>query len=199
MNNQGKGRLSLEQMEELVPSSFRDMYPGDSRLVTEDGEPVSQALVEFSYTREGRGLVGVEFPNPIPVEAPIPQQPHEPIWEMIKRMVLDHARKEKEGTDQEEYDTEEEANDFDTEEGDFDPASPWEEHHEPTDPWPMSSAARQLEQAIAEKRNQGRISVLQEELEALQNGKEWPPQPVESGPASTPPAGPPPASTSPPR
>lgn len=181
----GKGRLTMDQMEELVPSSFREMYPGDSRLVTEDGEPISQALVEWSYTREGRHQVGVEFPNPIPVEAPLQGQPHEPIWEMIKRMVLDHARREKEGTEEEEFETEEEANDFDTGD-DYDPQSPWEEHHEPQDPWPMSSAARQLEQAIAEKRNAGRIAVLQEELEALQQGKEWPPAPPPA-PAASPP------------
>lgn len=186
MLNEGKGRLTLDQMEELVPTSFRDLYPGDSRLTTEDGEPVSAALVEFSYTREGRAAIGVEFPNPTPIEVPLQGPPHEPIWEMIKRMVLDHARREKEGETEEQYETEEEANDFDTDDGDFDPASPWEEVHEPIDPWPMSSAARQLEQAIAEKRNQGRIAVLKEELEAISNGKEWPPAPP---PPPQPPAG----------
>lgn len=170
------GRLTIEEMEELVPPSFRELYDGDSRLVTEDGTPVSQALVEFSYTRDGRGLIGVEFPNPVPMEAPLGQVPHEPIWEMIRRMVLEHTRKEAAGEDEEEFETEEEANDFEVGD-DFDPASPWEEVHEPTDPWPMSTAARQLEQAILEKRNQGRISVLKEELEALTQGKEWPPAP----------------------
>lgn len=171
-----EGRKTHEEMENLVPEDFRKMYPGDSRLVTEDGQPVSQALIEYSYTREGRRYLGVEFLNPIPVEAPIPQAPYEDIWETLKRMVVDHMHRAKQEEGEEEFDTEEEANDFETEDGDFDPASPWEEHHEPTDPWPMSSAARQLEQAIAEKRNAGRIAILKDELDALQNGKEWPPK-----------------------
>lgn len=180
-----EGRKTLAEMEELVPTSFRDAYPGDSRVTTEDGEPVSAALVEYSYTRDGRRAIGVEFPNPVPVEAPLGSEPHEPIWETIKRMVLDGARRAKEESEEEEYETEEEANDFDVGD-DFDPASPWEEHHEPTDPWPMSSAARQLEQAIHEKRSQGRIAILKEELEALQQGKEWPPAAPPTPPAEPP-------------
>lgn len=187
------GKLSLDEMEELVPDSFRQQYPGDSRLNTEDGQPISQALLEFSYTREGRHLIGTEFPNPIPVEAPITQAPYEDIWVTIRRMVLDQAQRQA-STDQDEMESEEEANDFDVDD-DFDPASPWEEVHEPTDPWPMSSAARQLEQAINEKRNQGRISVLQEELDALQKGQPWPPvDPKAGGAGGAPPAeGAPPA------
>lgn len=141
------------------------------------GEVVSESEVEYAYTREGRKEIGLEFPNPIPMEAPLGQQPYEDIWVTIRRMVLDHARIQAEAG-QEEMETEDEANDFDVGD-DFDPSSPWEEHHEPVDPWPMSSAARQLEQAIAEKRNQGRISVLKEELEALSNGRPWPPEPSE--------------------
>lgn len=177
-----EGKKTLEQMEELVPASFRELYPGDSRIVTEDGEPVSQALLEYSYTRDGRREIGVEFPNPIPVEAPISQQPYEDIWVTIRRMVLDHAAREASSGD-DEMETEEEANDFDVGD-DFDPASPWEEVHEPTDPWPMSAAARQLEQAIHEKRAQGRIAILKEELEALEQGKEWPPAPPPPPPPS---------------
>lgn len=186
MDREGEERIA-QKFEELC-AAFAD--GADSRSVTADGVVVPAGLVEYAYTREGRKEVGKEFPNPVPMEAPIGQVPHEPIWEMIKRMVLEHARKEAGG--EEEMETEAEADDFQVGD-DYDPSSPWEEHHEPTDPWPMSSAARQLEQAIAEKRNQGRIAVLQEELEALQQGKEWPPKPVESGPASPPPAGPPPA------
>lgn len=187
------GKKSLEQMEELVPSSFREQYPGDSRLTTEDGEPISQALLEYSYTREGRHLIGTEFPNPVPVEAPISQAPYEDIWVTIRRMVLDQAQKQASASADDEMESEEEANDFDVDD-DFDPASPWEEVHEPTDPWPMSSAARQLEQAINEKRSQGRIAVLQEELDALQKGQPWPPEPKAGGAGGTPPAeGAPPA------
>lgn len=175
-------RKTLAEMEELVPSSFRDLYPGDSRLVTEDGEPVSAALVEYSYTREGRHLIGVEFPNPVPVEAPFAQEPYEDIWVTIQRMVLDRARQEKEANEKEEFETEEEANDFDVGD-DFDPASPWEEVHEPTDPWPMSSAARQLEQSIMEERNKGRITLLQDELQALKEGRPWPPEQPATPPA----------------
>lgn len=123
--------LSIEQMEELVPASFRELYPGDSKLQTEDGQPVSQALVEFSYTREGRKEIGVEFPNPVPVEAPLGAQPYEDIWVTIRRMVLDQAAREAASPD-DEMETEEEANDFDVGD-DFDPASPWEEVHEPTE------------------------------------------------------------------
>lgn len=145
-------------------------------IVNADGEVISPETVEYSYTRDGRKEIGKEYPNPIPMEAPIGHTPHEPIWEMIRRMVLEHARGQAQGETGDEMETEEEADDFDVGD-DFDPSSPWEEHHEPTDPWPMSTAARQLEQAIAEKRNQGRIAILKEELEALQNGKEWPPAP----------------------
>lgn len=185
------GKLSIDEMEELVPSAWRDLYPGDSKLVTEDGQPISQALVEFSYTRDGRHLIGTEFPNPVPVEAPISQAPYEDIWVTIRRMVLEQAARDAGGP--EEFESEEEANDFEVGD-DFDPSSPWEEVHEPTDPWPMSSAARQLEQAIAEKRNQGRISVLQDELDALQNGKPWPPvDPAAGGGGAQPPSDKPPS------
>jgi len=176
--------FNLDELEEKVPSAFREAHPGDSRLVTADGEPISLALVEYSYTREGRREIGVEFPNPVPVEAPIPQQPYEDIWVTIQRMVLNHARADA-GGGTDEFETEEEANDFDVGD-DFDPASPWEEVHEPTDPWPMSAAARNLEQRIQEERNKGRITILQEELEALQQGKEWPPAPPPSPPAEPP-------------
>lgn len=182
----------LNALEEKVPASFRELYPGDSRLVTGDGEPISQALLEYSYTREGRREIGVEFPNPIPVEAPISQQPYEDVWVTIRRIVLDQAAREASASNEEEMETEEEANDFDVGD-DFDPASPWEEVHEPTDPWPMSSAARQLEQAIHEKRSQGRIAILKEELDALQQGKEWPPKPEPSSPDQPPSPPPPPA------
>lgn len=158
-------------------------------IVTPDGEVISEETVEYSYTRQGRKEIGKEYPNPVPMEAPIGFVPYEPIWETMKRLVLDHARREAIQGNQEEFDTEEEANDFDTGEDDFDPQSPWEEHHEPTDPWPMSTAARQLEQAIAEKRNQGRIAVLKDELEALSNGKPWPPEPDRGGGGAEPPSG----------
>lgn len=158
-------------------------------IVNEDGEVISPETVEYAYTRAGRKEIGKEYPNPIPMEAPLGYTPHEPIWEMIQRMVLEGARREAVASAEEEFETEEEANDFDTGEDDYDPQSPWEEHHEPTDPWPMSSAARQLEQAIAEKRNAGRISVLKEELEALEQGRPWPPAPPSPDPNGPPPPG----------
>lgn len=182
---------NLDELEEKVPSSWRELYPGESKLCTPDGELISQALVEYSYTREGRKVIGVEFPNPIPVEAPIPQTPYEDIWVTIRRMVLDQARVQAQGP--EEFESEEEANDFEVGD-DFDPASPWEEVHEPTDPWPMSSAARQLEQSIMEERNKGRITILQEELDALRTGKPWPPEkPPSEAPQPDQPASPKPA------
>lgn len=153
-------------------------------IVNEDGEVISPETVEYAYTREGRHEIGKEYPNPIPMEAPLGAEPYEDIWVTIRRMVLDQARREAAADKEEEFESEEEANDFEVGD-DFDPSSPWEEYHEATDPWPMSTAARQLEQAIAEKRNQGRIAVLQQELEALQNGKEWPPK--EEPPSSPPP------------
>lgn len=167
--------FDLNALEEKVPASFRELYDGDSRLTTADGEPISQALLEYSYTREGRREIGVEFPNPIPVEAPISQAPYEDIWVTIRRMVLSQAQAEAMSDMNDQMESEEEANDFDVGD-DYDPSSPWEEVHEPSDPWPMSTAARQLEQAINEKRSQGRIAILQEELEALQQGKPWPPE-----------------------
>ena len=154
-------------------------------IVTEDGEIVSPETVEYAYTREGRKEIGKEYPNPVPMEAPIGHVPYEDIWVTMKRLVLDHARRQAEEDRGDEMDSPEEADDFEVGD-DYDPASPWEENFEPTDPWPMSTAARQLEQAIAEKRNQGRIAILKEELDALQNGKEWPAAPVASPPPDKP-------------
>lgn len=148
-------------------------------IVNEDGEIISQETVEYAYTRDGRKEIGKEYPDPRPMELPFGHEPHEPVWEMIRRMVLEHAKQAAEKEEGEEFDTEEEANDFDVGD-DYDPASPWEEHHEPTDPWPMSTAARELEQRIIEHRNKGRIEDLKLELEALQAGKEWPPAPPSS-------------------
>lgn len=144
-------------------------------IVNQDGEIVEPADVEYAYTRDGRRTVGKEYPNPIPMEAPLGTVPYEDIWVTIRKMVLDHARMEKERSDGEEFDTEEEANDFDVGD-DFDPASPWEEHHEPTDPWPQSRAAMELEARIREHRNGGRIDQLRAELSALEEGREWPPK-----------------------
>lgn len=153
-------------------------------IVNEDGEVIDQDTVEFSYTRKGRHELGKEYPDPRPMEAPLGQAPYEDIWVTIKRMVLDHAKMQAEKEGDEEFDSEDEANDFDVGD-DFDPASPWEEHHEPTDPWPMSTAARELEQRIIEHRNKGRIDDLKLELQALQEGKEWPPAPPATPPAPT--------------
>lgn len=143
-------------------------------IINEDGEIIHPQTVEYAYTRDGRKEIGKEYPNPIPMELPLGQQPYEDIWVTIKRMVLEHARVQAQAENDEEMETEEEADDFDVGD-DYDPTSPWEENHEPTDPWPLSTAARQLEQAIAEKRNASRIATLKQELEALQNGQEWPP------------------------
>lgn len=147
----------------------------------ETGEVIAQEKVEESYTREGRRVIGKEFPNPIPMEPPIGYVPYEPIHEQIRRMVLAEAHRQRQEEAGEELDNEEEADDFDVGD-DFDPSTPYEENHEPTDPWPMSRAARELEQAIHERRSQGRIDLLRQELEALQNGQPWPPVKLDDKP-----------------
>lgn len=158
-------------------------------IISEDGEIISPETVEYAYTRDGRKEIGKEYPNPVPLELPLGQQPYEDIWVTMKRMVLDHARQQLAMEQDDDLETEDEANDFEVGD-DFDPASPWEESFEPTDPWPMSTAARELEQRIHEARSTGRIAELKQELEALQNGQPWPPiEPDRGGGGAEPPSG----------
>lgn len=129
----------------------------------ETGEVISAEHVEYAYTRDGRRLVGKEFPNPIPMEPPLGFVDHKPIHELIREMVVRtvSAQAEAEG-----FETAEEADDFDTGDEDADPFSPWEETFEPDLAWPPSKQVAEaeseavaaqaevtrLEQALAEAR-----------------------------------------------
>lgn len=114
-----------------------DLGPGE--VVTRDGQVLDAEEVAYSYTREGRHKIGVEYPNPTPMEPPIGFVPYEPIHEQIRRMVLRELHSQ---AGEEEYDTPEEADDFEIGD-DYDPQSPWEEQFEPTMPWPAPPEARQ--------------------------------------------------------
>lgn len=96
----------------------------------ETGEVVSPEEVAYAYTREGRKVIGKEYPNPTPMEPPIGYIPSRPLHEQIREMVL---REISEAADRADADTEEEANDFDVGD-DFDPTSPYEIGFEPTAP-----------------------------------------------------------------
>lgn len=143
----------------------------------ETGQVLSPEEVEFAYTREGRHKVGKEYPNPEPLAPPIGWVPQKPIHEQIRDMVLREisAAAESEGME-----TAEEADDFEVGD-DYDPSTPYEEYFEPVDPWPASRAVAELESKIAEKRAGSRITALRAELEALENGRPWPPEPPAAG------------------
>lgn len=111
----------------------------------ESGEVLTQEYVDAAYTREGRRVVGKEYPNPVPLMAPIGFREQEPIWEQIRRMVRGAMSEAAAADDME---TEEEANDFDVGDDDFDPFSPWEEQFEPTQPWPARPEVQAAEEAV---------------------------------------------------
>lgn len=146
-------------------------------FVTEDGEVIRPEDIEFAYTREGRRVVGKEFPNPTPIAPPLGFVPTPPVHELIAAMVMRGVQEQMQRERGEDLESPEDADDFDVDD-DFDPSSPYEHDFEPTDPWPASRAVLQLEQAIAERRNQDRIATLRQELEALSNGRPWPPEPA---------------------
>lgn len=146
------------------------------------------ALAEKAATREGRHALGQEFPNPVPVAPPIGFVPTEPVHVLMQRMVLAEVRRQREAELGEEVDSEEDAEDFEVGD-DYDPSTPYEYDFDPRDPWPMSAAARELEARIQEHRNRSRILQLHDELDALQNGRPWPPkEPKEGVQGGTPPA-----------
>lgn len=153
-------------------------------IVNEDGEPYSDEQIEYAYTREGRREFGKELPNPVPMAPPLGWVPSLPIHEQIAAMVMRGVQEQLQRERGEELETAEEADDFEVGD-DYDPSSPYEHDFEPTDPWPASRAVEQLTQAINERRNAERISELRSELEALSNGRPWPP---EKAPEAKPPA-----------
>lgn len=170
-----------------------NLAPGE--VVTPEGEIVSAETVEYSYTREGRHEVGKEYPNPIPIAPPIGWVPSDPVHEVMARMVAREFQRQREAElGGEEVDSPEEADDFDIGE-DFDPQAPYEHDFEPTMPWPATRAALELEQQINERRNQSRIATLRAELEAISNGRPWPPEqpskepPARGGGGAEPPGG----------
>lgn len=146
----------------------------------ETGEVMQQEDVDFAYTREGRRLIGKEYPNPIPLEPPIGFVPSVPLHEQIREMVMkEMASRAGENEDE----TFEEADDFDVGE-DYDPSTPYEEQFEPIDPWPATSAVRALEAEIAEHRSRDRLAALQADVAAIREGK---PPPSEQTPLEPPP------------
>jgi len=158
-------------------------------IVNEDGEVISSETVEYSYTREGRREIGKEFPNPTPIAPPIGWVPAEPIHEQIARMVMRGVQEQLSRERGEELESAEEADDFEIGD-DYDPSAPYEHDFEPQAPWPASRAVRELEQAIAEERNRTRIASLRQELDALSNGRPWPPiEPQAGGGGAQPPSG----------
>lgn len=139
-------------------------------VVTPDGEVLSDEEIRYAYTREGRRVVGKEYPNPIPLDPPIGYVPSKPLYEQIREMVQRElsATAEREG-----FETEDEANDFEVGD-DYDPDSPYEIDFEPTAPWP------------------GNPDVLAAEQAAIAAGGGGPQAPSGEQSAAPPPAPPPP-------
>lgn len=115
-------------------------------VVTPDGVVLSQDEIEFAYTREGRRVVGKEFPNPVPLEPPLGYVASKPIHEQIREMV---QREMSRAAEAEGFETAEEADDFEIGD-DYDPSSPYEVEFEPTDPWPPSKAVAEAEREAVE-------------------------------------------------
>lgn len=127
---------------------MQEEYP---EVVTPDGEVLTEDQVRFAYSREGRRVVGREYPNPVPMEAPIGFVPMKPLHEQIREMVLREigSQAETEG-----FESLEESDDFEIGE-DFDPQSPWELDFEPTAPWPGNPEVIAAEEAALKSRGEG--------------------------------------------
>lgn len=122
----------MDAFDEVVLKPFEDLMWTNP----ETGEVlVGMDVVRFAYTREGRRVVGLEFPNPTPVDPPLGFVPEEPLHEQIRRRVLNELRLQQLG---DESDTPDEADDFDVGD-DYDPNSPYE--LDAFDEWPPRSDA----------------------------------------------------------
>lgn len=112
-------------------------------VITPDGEVIPAEDVLFAYTREGRRIIGKEYPNPIPMEAPLGFIEQKPLHEQIRDMVKNELSRQAEA---EGFETMEEADDFDVDD-DFDPTTPFELPFEPDVPWPADPRVIAAEQA----------------------------------------------------
>lgn len=112
-------------------------------VTTSDGEVLSEKEVHYAYTREGRRIVGKEYPNPVPMEPPLGFVPQKPLHEQIRDMV---AQQLSQVAHDEGLETAEEADDFDVGD-DYDPSSPWELEFEPQSPWPADRPVEAAEAA----------------------------------------------------
>lgn len=159
-------------MDENKNSADRDhsVFP---EVVTSDGVVLSPEEVAYAYTREGRHQVGVEYPNPVPLEAPLGYVPSKPLYEQIREMVQKELSEAAAAAGME---TLEESEDFDVGD-DMDPMSPWELEYEPTRPWFTS-----VEVEAAERR----ALAARQEAELRGGGGAQPPsaKPSSDAPAS---------------
>lgn len=112
-------------------------------VITPDGEVIPAEDVLFAYTREGRRIIGKEYPNPIAMEAPLGFIEQKPLHEQIRDMVKNELSRQAEA---EGFETMEEADDFDVDD-DFDPTTPFELPFEPDVPWPADPRVVAAEQA----------------------------------------------------
>lgn len=117
--------------------------PEHVEVITPDGEVIPAEQVMFAYTREGRRVIGKEYPNPIPNEAPLGFVEQKPLHEQIRDMVKNEMSRQAEA---EGFETLEEADDFDVDD-DFDPGTPFELPFEPDVPWPADPRVVAAEQA----------------------------------------------------
>lgn len=125
-----------------------DDDPGYEVIDRETGEVIDPRRIAFAYTREGRRVIGKEYPNPVPVAPPIGFVPQKPIYEQIRDMVQRELSAQAASEGEETF---EEADDFDVGD-DYDPESPYELQFEPEDPWPPTQAVADAEAAVAATR-----------------------------------------------
>lgn len=104
-------------VEEMIPATF-----------DADGVQVSSAI----------GSDGKEYPDPVPMSAPLGYEPPVPLGDMMKMMIQEQLRPE---NDFEIEDSEEEANDFETDDDRPDPLTPFEQVFVPKVPLKPEPAA----------------------------------------------------------
>lgn len=108
----------------------RDVYL-NGRLWAAAGEVLDADRVAFAYSREGRCALGVELPNPVPMEPPLGFVEHVPLHEQIRAMVRAQMSEQAREQGDESF---EEADDFEVGD-DFDPSTPYEDVFDPQQSW----------------------------------------------------------------
>lgn len=157
----------------------RDVYV-DGELWGAEGEVLDKDRVAFAYSREGRRILGLELPNPVPLEPPLGYFDAVPIHIQIREMIQGELSRRAAEAGEETF---EEADDFDVDD-DQDPMSPWELEYEPTRPWKTALEVQVEEYRAAEAAK--RADKAREELEKAAATAPAPPTPPDPEPPAKP-------------